>query len=256
MKKLGLLALLIISNITTNTLTNTLANTLTDERLILDKYTIYEVSEITGFTIEDLLEYETQLGDYDLFESEIEKFIYTTNTYHENDYEIDNNILSNNILSNNISNRYLLINNYNNLYLIDKYNSLYKNILWNNGMWWGQNIYEYDVYTNSNVEIKYDFIGEKEYIVNIYTVYEFINGQKQYKNSDLEYQVYIKNVNTNTTLYSKSIKDGSPQSVVFSDLNPYATYNIGFVKSMDSEKLSELNILGNVNIGNLSSKYI
>lgn len=55
------------------------------EELILDKYTIEEASELTGYTVEDLLEYKIQLDDYDLFESEIEKFIYYMDTYHSED---------------------------------------------------------------------------------------------------------------------------------------------------------------------------
>lgn len=55
------------------------------EELILGKYTIEEASELTGYTVEDLLEYKIQLDDYDLFESEIAKFIYYMDTYYNED---------------------------------------------------------------------------------------------------------------------------------------------------------------------------
>lgn len=72
-----------------------------NEKLILDKYTIEEASELTGFTIEDLLEYEIQLDDYSLFESEVEKFIDMFDKYNVED-DVDS-IIYNPGLSFNVS---------------------------------------------------------------------------------------------------------------------------------------------------------
>lgn len=216
------------------------------------EYTVIEDDIYSDEDIKiEIIELENQLIDID-----VSNINYLTDIDIEEQISIENDIYSDeNIrieiidLDNQTLSRRNIINQSNIDYLTDikDDNYLYQGTRASNNIWdWSKGNYVYYARINNSIETMYSFTGYSTYYIDVWEAFEFINDINQYQKSNVAYQIYVRNMKTDTKVGTINLTGTSSRSITVSGLDPSVAYSIGFVKDGRIMPYSELSIAGSI----------